>query len=199
MYHDDDRRAAGGHWHAMHGGAWEPGEPGPEDPGRGGAAREPGDGGGRVRPTGWRMPVVVIVLSALAGYLLVDRFYGDIPLLPWTAIPTLGLLAVGEGITAVHTRRRIRRVPGTEPMEPLSAARLVALAKASAVFASVVIGAFGGMLVVLADRLTAADVRADAFTAAGTLASGVLLLAAALFLEHACRVPGEGQPGGPRT
>ncbi|WP_207391619.1 DUF3180 domain-containing protein [Streptomonospora litoralis] len=145
------------------------------------------------------MPLAVAVVSGVLSFLVIDRVYGGIPLLPWSAIPTLLLLAAAETITAVHTRRRIRRVPGTEPMEPLSAARLVALAKASAVFASIAIGAFAGMLAALLERLGAVDARTDALTAAGTLLSAAVLLAAALFLEYACRVPGEEEPQGPKT
>lgn len=148
---------------------------------------------GSVQPTGWRPVLGTILITGMLAYVVVDQAYGSLPLLPWTAIPTFALLAVGEGITAVHTRRRIRRVPGTEPIEPLSAARLVALAKASAILASLAIGAFGGMALALVSRLHAPASRADALTAAGTLLAAGLLLAAALFLEYACRVPDEDQ------
>ncbi len=151
---------------------------------------------GSVQPTGWRLPVGTVVFTAMLSYVVVDQVYGSLPILPWTAIPTLALLAVGEAITAVHTRRRIRRVPGTEPIEPLSAARLVALAKASVLLASFAIGAFGGMALALLNRLHAVDSRADALTASGTLLAAGLLLAAALFLEYACRVPGEEEGEG---
>ncbi|RCV55156.1 DUF3180 domain-containing protein [Marinitenerispora sediminis] len=144
---------------------------------------------GRLHPTGWRLPLGLIVVSGMVGFLVVRQFYGALPVLPWTAIPTLSLLGIGEIVTAVHIRRRIRRVPGTEPVEPISVARLVALAKASAVFGSLVIGLFGGMALALVDRLSMAAPRADAATAAGTGLAAVLLLAAALLLENACRVP----------
>ncbi|MFC3996065.1 DUF3180 domain-containing protein [Nocardiopsis sediminis] len=149
---------------------------------------------GSMRPTGWRLPLGIIVVGAAIAYLVVDLAYGSVPLLvPWTAIPTLALLAVGEGITAWHTRRRIRRATGTTPIEPLSAARLVALAKASALFGALAVGVFGGAALALLDRLNAASARADAITCAGTLAAGGLLLAAGLLLEHACRVPPEDE------
>ncbi|WP_394326757.1 DUF3180 domain-containing protein, partial [Thermobifida halotolerans] len=85
----------------------------------------------RLRPTGWRVPLLVTVVTGVVVFLVVRETYSSLLLLPWTAIPTLSLLALGELITAVHTRRRIRGEPGTEPVEPISAARLVALAKAS--------------------------------------------------------------------
>ncbi|WP_106585683.1 DUF3180 domain-containing protein [Murinocardiopsis flavida] len=144
---------------------------------------------GSVRPTGWRLPLGVIIGAGLVSALLTNAFYGSLPILPWTMIPTLALLALGEGIAAYHTRRRIRRVPGTEPIEALAAARLVALAKASVLLASLAIGIFGGFALTLLDRLHAPAASGDALTAAGTLAAGAFLLAAALFLEYACRVP----------
>ncbi|MFD0773252.1 DUF3180 domain-containing protein [Streptomonospora algeriensis] len=158
-----------------------------------------GNGEGRIRPTDWRVPVAVAALTGVLTYLVIDRIYGAVPMLPWSAIPTLLLLAAAETIAAVHTRRRIQRVPGTEPMEPLSAARLLALAKASVVFAALAVGGFTGMLAVLAGRLNAVDARTDALTAGGTLLAAVALLVAALFLEYSCRVPGEDEPNRPRT
>lgn len=153
---------------------------------------------GSVRPTGWQLPLGVIIVGALAAALLTNSFYGSLPILPWTMIPTLGLLAIGEAIAAYHTRRRIRRAAGTVPIEALAAARLVALAKASVLLASLAIGVFGGFAIVLLDRLHAPAARGDALTAAGTVAAGAVLLAAALFLEYACRVPDDEEPDPPQ-
>lgn len=146
---------------------------------------------GSVRPTGWRTLLGIILVSGVLSYVVIDQAYGELPLLPWTAIPTLSLLAAAEVITAVQTRRRIRRASGTEPIEPLVAARLVAFAKASIIIASLVIGLFGGMTLSLLDRIGVPAPRADMLTALGTALSGILLLVAALFLEYACRVPEE--------
>ncbi|GAA3756344.1 DUF3180 domain-containing protein [Salinactinospora qingdaonensis] len=148
---------------------------------------------GRLRPTSWRLLLAIVIVSGALAYALIESLYTQLPILPWTAIPTIVLLALAEGITAYHTRRRIRRVPGTEPIEPLNAARLLALAKASALFAAMVIGVFAGMALSLVGMLTIPAPRADALTATGMLLAGGLLLAAALFLEHACRVPPDEQ------
>ncbi|GAA1112363.1 DUF3180 domain-containing protein [Nocardiopsis composta] len=146
---------------------------------------------GRMRPSGWRVPLAVAAAAAVLCYLLVGQAYGSIPPLPWTAIPTLLLLAAGEGIAAYHTRRRIRRAPGTEPVEPLSAARLVALAKASVLVAAFTGGAFAGTALFLAGRLTAPLPRQDFTVSTGSLAAAVVLLIAAYLLEWSCRVPDE--------
>ena len=146
-------------------------------------------------PTGWRVPALLAVIGALLGVLITDLLPG-LPPLPWSAIPTLLLLALAETFTAGRTRRRIRREPGTEPMEPISAARLLALAKASAVFGALSIGVFGGMALTFLYLLALPGPRETFFTALGTALSAGLLLLSGLYLEHACRVPeDEGDNG----
>ena len=147
-----------------------------------------GEGGGTLSPTGWRVPSLLVVFGALIGLLVANSVSGP-PLMPWSAIPTLLLLAFAEAFTAGRTARRIRREPGTEPIEPLSAARLVALAKASALFASLATGFFAGMALSVSDRLELPSHREVFLTALGTAFAAGLLLAAALYLEYACRVP----------
>lgn len=154
-----------------------------------------GEEEGTVRPTGWRLPAAIILFTGVIGYAVADIAYPRLPVLPWSAIPTLVLLALAEAYTAGRTRRRIRREPGTEPIMPLSAARLVALAKASAVFGSMVVGFFAGFALALADRWDIPGPRADTLTSLGTLLAGALLLGAALLLEQACRVPDDEEPG----
>jgi len=152
--------------------------------------------GHRVGPTRWPVPLLVAAVTGFAVFLLVRETYASLVLLPWTAIPTLGLLALGELVTAVHVRRRIRGEPGTEPIEPISAARLVAFAKASVLLGALACGAFGGFALALLDWLHSAHARADALVAGGTALSGLLLVLAAVFLEYACRVPPDGQEDG---
>lgn len=147
-----------------------------------------GDGGGTLSPTGWRVPSVLAALGALAGLFVANSLSG-LPLIPWSAIPTLLLLAFAESYTAGRTARRIRREPGTEPIEPLSAARLLALAKASALFASIAAGFFAGMALSITERLDLPTHREAFLVSLGTALAAGLLLAAALYLEHACRVP----------
>lgn len=142
----------------------------------------------RLHPTGWRVPTLLVVVGALLGLLMTNASQ-NLPLLPWSAIPTLLLLALAEAFTAGRTRRRVRRAPGTEPMQPLSAARLVALAKASALFASLALGFFGGMALSVSDTLVLPTHWEVFLTASGTALAAGLLLASALYLEYACRVP----------
>ncbi|MFV2197152.1 DUF3180 domain-containing protein [Nocardiopsis sp. LOL_012] len=147
---------------------------------------------GRLRPTGWRLPLALAVCGAVLGWLVTDALRA-LPPLPWTAIPTLTLLALAEAFTARRTRRRIRREPGTEPVPPISAARLVALAKASALFSALAAGFFLGMALEVSPMLELPGHREVFLTALGTSVSAALLLGAALWLEFACRVPDDGR------
>jgi hypothetical protein len=142
-----------------------------------------------VKPT--RLPVlaVTVIVSAALMWSVVRFLYSSLPLLPWTMVPSLLLLALGELYTALVTRARIQRRPGTKPIEPLVAARLAALAKASAYGAAALTGIFGGMAIYLASSLDKPTPRRDFFVSGGTALAALALAVAALVLEHACRVP----------
>jgi Protein of unknown function (DUF3180) len=142
-----------------------------------------------VKPT--RLPVLALtlVVAAVITWAVVSLLYTSLPLLPWTMLPSLLLLALGELYTATVTRARIQRRPGTKPIDPLVAARLAALAKASAHGAAALAGIFAGMAVYLVSSLDKPTPRRDFFVSGGTALAAVALVVAALVLEHACRVP----------
>lgn len=142
-----------------------------------------------MKPT--RIPAVAVTLIVVAAltWALVRFLYSSLPLLPWTMLPSLLLLALGELYTALLTRARIQRRPGTKPIEPLVAARLAALGKASAYAAAVLAGVFGGMAIYLVSSWDKPTPRRDLFVSGGTALSAIVLIVAALLLEHACRVP----------
>lgn len=155
-----------------------------------------------LNPTRPSTLVAATVLAGLVGWLLVSRFAGEtLPRLTLLPSVTLILLAVGEAATARVTRQRIEHRPGTEPADPLVVARLAALAKASSLAGAILGGLYVGMLgwsFAQRDWLAAA---ADALpaTAVGVVASA-LLVAAALWLENACRIPkgpDDEEPGPP--
>jgi hypothetical protein len=143
-----------------------------------------------LRPTRVRDLAVAAVVAGLLGYLLVRGYYGSLPAMPWTPSVALAGLAVLEGGLARTTRSRIARRPGTKPVEPLVVARLVALAKATALVGAVLLGAWAGALAytfLARDRLAAAG--RDAQISAIGLLVALVLVAAALWLEQACRTP----------
>jgi Protein of unknown function (DUF3180) len=134
--------------------------------------------------------VLTALVAAVFGWLLVSRFYGELPQLPWLPAVTMLLLAIAEGMTARATKARIDRQPGTQPVEPLVVARLVALAKASSLAGALLGGVYAGLTVwvfLQRDRLAAAS--DDVPVAAAGVLAGALLVAAALWLEYACRIP----------
>jgi hypothetical protein len=150
-------------------------------------------------PTRARDLVGYALATALVAWLAVRRWYGDLPTVHWVVPLSLLLLALAEVLAANNLRARIRRRPGFAPVEPLVAARSLALAKASADVGAVVAGAWAGLLVYTAPRLDQlAAAAGDARTATAGLLSAAALVAAALYLEHSCRAPAPPD-GDPRT
>ncbi|HEY0639672.1 MAG TPA: DUF3180 domain-containing protein [Pseudonocardiaceae bacterium] len=140
---------------------------------------------------------VAAVLTGLAVHLLLRVAYDQVPPLPTFAGGTLAALALVEAGLGYSLRSRIRGHREARPVPPLTAARAVALAKASSLLGAIM---FGGWLAVLGYALP----RRDQFPAAasdtrsaviGALCAS-LLVAAALWLEYCCRTP--GGPDAPR-
>lgn len=142
-----------------------------------------------MKPTRYRVLAVTLIVAAALSFAVVRFMYSSLPLLPWTMVPSLLLLALGELYTALVTRARIQRRPGTKPMEPLVAARLAALGKASAHAAAALAGVLGGLTLYLASSLEKPSPRRDFWVSGGTALAALALIVAALVLEHSCRVP----------
>lgn len=145
-------------------------------------------------PTRIRTIVATAALCALGWLAVLTLLYRVLPPLPWSAVPTLLVVAVAEAYSGLLVRARIRRRPGTKPVEPISVARTAALAKASAYAAAVIAGVAAGFLLRVVGSLDKAILRHDALTAAVTFVAAVAMVAAALYLERCCRVP--APPGG---
>ena len=58
----------------------------------------------------------------------------------------LVVLAAAEGYTAVTTSARLAGRPGTQPIHPITVARIAALAKATSPVAAVFAGCYAGFL-----------------------------------------------------
>ncbi|MEV1166925.1 DUF3180 domain-containing protein [Nonomuraea sp. NPDC049784] len=142
-----------------------------------------------MKPTHPGRLVGIVIVVALIAWGVVRPVYSDLPLMPWTAIPTVLLLAIGEGFSAWTTKARIARKPGTKPVEPLSVARLAALAKASAYAGAVFGGLFAGFALYTVQIFDRETPRSEFFVATGSFLACVALICAALYLEHACRIP----------
>jgi len=152
--------------------------------------------------------VVLAVGLAVASWLLVRAWYGQLPPLDWWLPVPLAVLAVGEALGARTLRSRLADVrearaaharrdapPPTKlvrPVEPMLVARLAVLAQASAYVGAVFAGIWVGVLLHVAPavrRLQAAG--PDTVTASLGIVSAAALVVAALWLESVCRVPPE--------
>lgn len=143
-----------------------------------------------IRPTNGATLVVAALASAALAWLAIDRFYGDIPTLPWLPAVTLAALAVAEGVAAQSTKARIERRPGRDPVDPLLVARLAVLAKASSLAGALFGGLYAGISVwLLIERQRLNHAAEDLPSALFGFAASALLVAAALWLERACRIP----------
>ncbi|MER6944403.1 DUF3180 domain-containing protein [Nonomuraea sp. NPDC000554] len=133
--------------------------------------------------------VGLVIVVGLVTWAVVRQFYDELPIVPWTAIPTVLLLALGEAYSGWVTKARIARKPDTKPVEPLAVARLAALAKASAYAGAVFAGVFAGFALFTVQMLTKETPRFEFFIATGSFLAFVVLIGAALYLEHSCRIP----------
>ncbi|MEU8657243.1 DUF3180 domain-containing protein [Actinoplanes philippinensis] len=143
-----------------------------------------------LRPTSASTLVVAALAAAAVAWLLIstnDLFYRISPL-PWTGAGVLGVLAIAEAYLAQNTSARIQRKPGALPVQPLAVARFAALAKASSLVGALSAGFSAGLLVWLLLEPTK-EAGSNVPTAATTLVTAIALIAAALWLERACRVP----------
>jgi len=141
-----------------------------------------------IRPTSLSVLVVAALAAAAVGWLLLSGFYAQMPALPWLPIIVIAALAVIEGVLAQNTAARIQRRPGAGPVDGLAVARYAVLSKASSL-AGALFGGFSlGLLAWLALEPTKAA-RDDIPAAVGGVVSALALVAAALWLEHSCRVP----------
>lgn len=143
-----------------------------------------------IAPTRVRDLVGYALGVTLVAWLAVREWYGDLPELTWFLPLSVLLLAVAEVLAANNLRARIRRRPGAPPVQPIVAARSLALAKASALVGAFVAGAWAGLLVHAVPRVGQLDAASrDTRTGAVGLAAGIALAGAALWLEYCCRAP----------
>ncbi|MGH3527382.1 MAG: DUF3180 domain-containing protein, partial [Pseudonocardiaceae bacterium] len=86
--------------------------------------------GGPVTFTRARDLVAAGVIAAVLVNLLLQLSYGDVPTLPQAAGTTLLVFAITEVVLGTTLRARILRRPGARPVQPLTAAKALVLAKA---------------------------------------------------------------------
>ena len=134
--------------------------------------------------------IAAAAIAAVLVNLLLRLSYGDLPTLPQPAGTTLLFFAIAEVVLGNTLRARIQQRPGSRPVQALTAAKAVVLAKASSLAGAITGGAWLGVLgYVLPLRSELASAASDTITASlGAVCAGALV-AAALWLEHCCRTP----------
>lgn len=137
--------------------------------------------------------VALAVLAAVVSWLLVRSMYGTLPPIPVYAGASLYPVAAIEVVLAFMIRSRVgKREIGDGPgrLHPITAARAVALAKASALVGAAAAGVWGGFLLFLVPQrsLVLAAGEDTVGVVVGAVA-GLALVAAALWLEYCCRTP----------
>jgi Protein of unknown function (DUF3180) len=155
-----------------------------------------------VRFTRVRDLITASIVAVVVVYLAVRLLYGQLPPLPTAAGVTLLVLAIVEAVFGTSVRSKIKRsaegrpVDG-KPLQPLTVARAVALAKASSLLGAIMFGAWVGVGAYLLPRRDELSAAADDFPSAivGAVCAAVLI-GAALWLEYCCRAPDD--PEGPR-
>ena len=146
-----------------------------------------------------RLLLIIAVVGAVLGFGLASLMNGQsgraVPV-PYLAAITLWLLALAVGIWAYLAKPRLRRAPGSMPLAPVVAARTAALAMAASRTGALVCGFYLGRgLGTLPDIATPAG-SSTVLAAGGASVGAALLVAAALWLEHLCRLPSEGDSDG---
>src|SRR5215471_7591814 len=153
-----------------------------------------GDGEILMTPTRARTLALTAVVCAVGMWLLLHQVYTSLPLLPWSGVPALALLAIAEAVCGRSVRARLHG-RGT-PIPPIAVARLAVLAKASSLAGAAIGGLAAGFLIYVAGSVDKSSAyRSDAFASGATLGAAALLIAAALYLEYGCRVPTGRDPG----
>ncbi|NYG53826.1 DUF3180 domain-containing protein [Nocardioides perillae] len=163
-------------------------------PGRPGPPGQPGD---PEPPRGTLRPTTGAVLAPWAGAGLVGgwllrpvgvELLGSAPPVLWRQVAALGLLALLVGLVARVTHRALQ-VRG-ERLEPHQAVSRLVLARASALVGALTAGGYTGYAVSWLG-LTSERADGELLRSLAAAAAAVALVAVALLLERACRVPPE--------
>lgn len=133
--------------------------------------------------------VIAGLLAAVVTYLGLRVLYSSLPPLPRFAGITLVILAVIEVALGFSLRGRIQGGEG-KAVQPLTAARAVALAKASSLLGAIMLGVWlAGLAYLLPRRDELAAAAGDVPSAEVGVICAAVLIGGALWLEHCCRTP----------
>jgi hypothetical protein len=143
-----------------------------------------------VNPTRPRALVIAGAVALVISYVLMRAYYLTklSSALPRTPVISVAIAALVEAQLGRAVRARLQGVANTRAIMPITVARFAALSRASSLAGAVVIGGWAGVLIYTAPRGSQPSVAgADTITSALGVASGIALVAAALWLEVGCR------------
>ncbi|GAB2733588.1 DUF3180 domain-containing protein [Kitasatospora kifunensis] len=142
---------------------------------------------------------VIATALAWAGAKLWNSL-DTLPGVPAAAPVVLAAIAVILLATAISLRSRLKamreRAPGAKRVDPLGAARAVVLGQASALVSALVSGVYAGLGIVLLTLPDFNSHRGAALTAGLAVLAGAGVVAAALWLQHICKLPEDGGQSG---
>lgn len=147
-----------------------------------------------MKPTKPLQLVVFAVVAAVAGFLTVgvwDSTFARTFPVPFLAPVTLVLLAIAITVWAVTIRPRLMHKPGTEPIDPFTAARTAALAMAASRTGALVAGFYLGVALAFSGKLYIEIATQRFWLSLAAAVAGVLVVLAALWLEYICRLPND--------
>ncbi|WP_067698539.1 DUF3180 domain-containing protein [Nocardia jejuensis] len=134
-----------------------------------------------------------VALAAVIAWLATNLAYSSFPPISVFSGASLLPVAVLEVVLAFMIRQRVENRgigDGSRQLHPITAARAMALAKASAQVGSLVGGIWLGFVIWLLPQYSALRAAsADMPGAVVGLVAGIALVAAALWLEYCCRAP----------
>jgi hypothetical protein len=145
-----------------------------------------------MKPTRARNLLAVGVIAAAIGWgvvQLVDAWLGRLVPVPWLAAAALWLVAGALLYWAVASRPRLQGKPGAKPMPPLVAARTAALAMAASRTGALVAGFYSGIALGIVPSIGTPTGSSTFWSASLASLGAIALVAAALWLEHVCRLP----------
>lgn len=143
-----------------------------------------------MQPTRPSLLAALAAVAGLAAYLLARLGYGSLPPLPRSWAVTIVVLAAVCAGLARSVRARLDGRPRTQPIALLAVARAGALARAGSAAGALLGGGYAGFGLFTLGGLEKPAYARDGLTCAFGLAAALALLAAALWLERSCRVPG---------
>lgn len=151
-------------------------------------------------PTRKRDLAGAVAVVAIVGYVLVGVLYRWFPPLTiWTGLSLLAVALIEAG-WAFYVRAKINDGQigvGAGRLHPLTVARSVVIAKASAWVGAIVAGWWIGVLVYLLPRRGELQVAGEDTPGAAVAAiSALALVVAAVWLQHCCKSPEEPPDNG---